>query len=86
MRNIDTRAASEPDPDPFQVALREIQIAIELVTSGRARVVQLSGLEAAERAAGLGLALAQSAGVEFAVQRSSAAPDAVSLRVGPSSR
>ena len=65
------------------VALREIDIAIELVVSGRARVVELVGLEAAERAAGQGLALAQAAGVEFELHRSSSAAGAVSLRIGP---
>jgi hypothetical protein len=83
VHEVGAKSPPETQPDPFDVAVREIQIAIELVVSGRARVVQLSGLEAAERAAATGLAQAQAAGVEFALQRSSAAPGAVSLRIGP---
>lgn len=83
MHEVGARLASRNQPDPFDVAVREIEIAIELVVSGRARVVQLSGLEAAERAAAIGLAAAQSAGVEFALQRSGSDARAVSLRIGP---
>ena len=78
------RAAPGTQPDPFDVAVREIEIAIELVVSGRARVVQLSGLEAAERAAAVGSRRRRrSAGVEFTLQRSGSAPATVSLRIGP---
>lgn len=83
MHEVGAKAAPGTQPDPFDVATREIEIAIELVVSGRARVVQLSGLEAAERAAASGLAAAQTAGVDFALQRSGAATGAVSLRIGP---
>jgi hypothetical protein len=83
MHEVGAKAAPGTQPDPFDVAVREIEVAIELVVSGSARVVQLSGLEAAERAAALGLAQAQAAGVEFAMQRSGSAPGAVSLRIGP---
>ena len=53
MHEVGAKSSSETQPDPYDVAVREIEIAIELVVSGRARVVQLSGLEAAERAAAL---------------------------------
>ena len=85
MHEVGAKAAPGTQPDPFDVAVREIEIAIELVVSGRARVVQLSGLEAAERAAASGLAAAQSACVAFAMQRSGSDPGTVSLRIGPRS-
>jgi hypothetical protein len=83
MHEVGAKSAPGTQPDPFDVAVREIEIAIELVVSGRARVVQLSGLEAAERAAAAGLAAAQSARVGFALQRSGSDPRTVSLRIGP---
>jgi hypothetical protein len=83
MHEVGAKAAPGTEPDPYDVAVREIDIAIKLVASGSARVVQLSGLEAAERAAATGLAAAQAAGVEFALQRSGSDPGAVSLRIGP---
>jgi hypothetical protein len=83
MHEVGARTSPGTQPDPFDVALREIDIAIQLVVSGGARIVQLSGLEAAERAAPLGLAQAQAAGVEFAMQRSGSATGGVSLRIGP---
>lgn len=83
MHEVGAKNSPETQPDPLDVALREIDVAIELVASGLARVVQLSGLEAAERAAALGLAQAQAAGVRFELQRSSSAAGAVSLRIGP---
>jgi hypothetical protein len=83
MHEVGAKPSPATQPDPLDVALREIDVAIQLVLSGGARIVQLSGLEAAERAAALGLAQAQAAGVEFALQRSSSAPGAVSLRIGP---
>ena len=83
MHEVGAKASPGTEQDPLDVALREIDVAIHLVVSGGARIVQLSGLEAAERAAALGLAQAQATGVEFALQRSSSAPGAVSLRIGP---
>jgi hypothetical protein len=83
MHEVGAKSTPETQPDPFDVAVREIEIAIELVLSGSARVVQLSGLEAAERAAASGLAAAQAAGVGFSLQRSASAGGAVSLRIGP---
>ena len=83
MHEVGAKPAHGTQPDPLDVALREIDVAIQLVLFGGARIVQLSGLEAAERAAALGLAKAQAAGIEFALQRSSSAPGAVSLRIGP---
>ncbi|HUP54670.1 MAG TPA: hypothetical protein VM408_04115 [Methylomirabilota bacterium] len=83
MREVGAKSAPGTEPDPFDVAVREIEIAIEMVVSGRARVVQISGLDAAERAAASGLASAQSAGVAFALQRSGSDPGAVTLRIGP---
>ena len=83
MREVGARTAPGTQPDPFDVALREIEVAIGLVVSGGARIVQLSGLEAAELAAPLGLAQAQAAGVEFVLQRSGSGPGGVCLRIGP---
>jgi hypothetical protein len=82
MPDVKARSRRAPAPDPFDVALREIEVAVDLVSSGRARVVELVGLPAAERAAGFGVATAQAAGVQFSVQRS--ATGSVSLRIGPS--
>jgi hypothetical protein len=82
MPDVRARSRRAPAPDPLDVALREIEIAVDLVSSGRARVVELVGLPAAERAAGFGVATAQTAGVRFAVLRSAAGT--VSLRIGPS--
>lgn len=83
MHEVGAQTTPGTQPDPLEVALTEIDVAIQLVMSGGARIVQLSGLEAAERAASLGLAQAQAAGVEFALQRSASAGGAVSLRIGP---
>ena len=83
MHEVGARTSPATQPDPLDVALREIDVAIELVASGLARVVQLTGLEAAERAAALGLAQAQAAGVRFELQRSSYVAGAVNLRIGP---
>ena len=83
MHDVGSRITPLRDPDPLAVALREIDIAIELVLSGAARAVELAGLEAAERAAGQGLAQAQAAGVGFELHRSSSSADIVSLRIGP---
>ena len=82
MHEVGAKTSPETRPDPLDVALGEIEGAIELVVSGLARVVQLAGLEAAERAAALGLAQAQAAGVRFELQRSSSG-GVVSLRIGP---
>jgi hypothetical protein len=83
MREVGAKRSPGTEPDPYDVAVREIAIAVELVVSGLARVVQLSGLAGAERAASVGLAQAQAAGVDFALQRSGSAGGAVSLRIGP---
>lgn len=81
MPDIRARARRAHGPDPLDVAVREIEIAVDLVSSGRARVVELVGLAAAERAAGFGVAKAQAAGVRFSVQRSGSG--SASLRIGP---
>jgi hypothetical protein len=81
MSDVRARARRGQEPDPLDVAVREIEIAVDLVGSGRARVVELVGLAAAARAAGFGVAKAQAAGVRFSVQRSGSG--SVSLRVGP---
>jgi len=52
-------------------------------SSPAARVVELAGLEAAERAAGQGLAKAQAAGISFELKRSRSDAGIVSLRIGP---
>jgi hypothetical protein len=83
MHEVGAKVSPRSRPDPFDVALREIDVAIQLVVSGRARVVELVGLDAAERAAGPGLAQAQAAGVRFELQRSSADAGVVRLRIGP---
>lgn len=57
--------------DPFEVDLREIDAAIELVRRGVATRVRLVGLPTFEELAALGLARAQAAGVAFQVQRDS---------------
>jgi hypothetical protein len=74
-------AASERDP--LEIALAEIEVAIELVRRGQARRVRLVGLAAAEQAAGVGLARAQDAGVCFALERSTERGQAISVVIGP---
>ena len=74
-------AASERDP--LEVALAEIEVAIELVRRGQARRIRLVGLAAAEDAAGIGLARAQEAGVRFVLERSTEPGHAISLLIGP---
>ena len=71
-----------PVADPLEIALSEIDVAIELVRRGQARRVHLTGLVAGELAAGEGLARAQAGGVAFSLERS-AVPEAVSLVIGP---
>jgi hypothetical protein len=83
MPDLRARVRGARQPDPLDVALREIEIAVDLVSSGRARVVELVGLAAAERAAGFGVARAQAAGVRFSVLRSGPGAVSVSLRIGP---
>ncbi len=83
MHEVEARTSPGSRPDPLDVALREVDVAIELVVTGLARVVQLTGLDAAERAAAPGLAQAQAAGVRFELQRSNSVAGAVSLRIGP---
>jgi hypothetical protein len=70
-------------PDPLEIALSEIDVAIELVRRGQARRVRLVGLVAGERAAAPGLARAQAASVRFALERGVAPALAVSLLIGP---
>ena len=74
-------AASERDP--LEIALAEIEVAIELVRRGQARRVRLVGLTAVEHAAGVGLARAQDAGVRFSLERSTEQGQAISVVVGP---
>lgn len=83
MHEIGAKTSPGTRPDPLDIAIREIDIAIELVVSGRARVVELAGLEAAEHAAGSGLARAQADGVRFELRRSGSDAGVVSLRIGP---
>lgn len=83
MHEVGAKISPGTRPDPLDVAFREIDIAITLVVSGRARVVELAGLEAAERAAGQGLAKAQAAGVSLELKRSRSDAGIVSLRIGP---
>ena len=74
-------AASERDP--LEIALAEIEVAIELLRRGQARRIRLVGLAAAEQAAGTGLARAQEAGVRFVLERSTEPGHAISLLIGP---
>jgi hypothetical protein len=74
-------AASERDP--LEIALAEIEVAIELVRRGQARRIRLVGLAAAEHAAGIGLARAQEAGIRFVLERSTEPGQAISLLIGP---
>jgi hypothetical protein len=83
MHDVGASISAIRDPDPLAVALREIDIAIQLVVAGRARVVELVGLEAAELVAGQGLAQAQAAGIAFELHRPSTPAGAVCLRIGP---
>ncbi len=57
---------------PYESDLATIAGAIQLVARRRARRVTLVGLRHAERAAAEGLALAQAAGVAFALERDGA--------------
>ena len=74
-------AASERDA--LEIALAEIEVAIELVRRGQARRIRLVGLAAAEHAAGVGIARAQEAGVRFALERSTERGQAISVLIGP---
>jgi hypothetical protein len=55
-------------PDPLETDLQEILAAIELVAGGVTRRVRISGLRRPEAVAGVGVARAQEAGVEFALE------------------
>jgi hypothetical protein len=55
-------------PDPLESDLQEILAAIGLVAGGVARRVRIAGLRRPEAVAGLGLARAQEAGVEFGLE------------------
>jgi hypothetical protein len=64
----------EPRPIRLPIAdfdreLADVAVAIQLVATGGARRVTLSGLRRSEEIAPEALALAQAAGVRFAVQR-----------------
>jgi hypothetical protein len=67
--------------DPFERTLFEIDAAIALVVAGAAVTVRLVALPAAERAAVIGAARAQAAGVAFRLRREP--PASISLVVGP---
>jgi hypothetical protein len=69
-----------PRTDPDEVALVDIDAAIELVRSGAALRVRLAGLAEAAGLASAALARAQAAGVDFAVDRHGAA---MTLTFGP---
>jgi hypothetical protein len=69
-----------PRTDPDEVALVDIDAAIELVRSGAALRVRLAGLAGAAGLASAALARAQAAGVDFAVDRHGAA---MTLTFGP---
>lgn len=54
--------------DPLESDLQEVLAAIALVAGGVARRVRISGLLRPEAAAGVAIAHAQEAGVEFALE------------------
>ena len=56
-------------PIPYDGDLADVAVAIQLVASGGARRVTLSGLRRSEAIAPEALALAQAAGVRFALER-----------------
>lgn len=56
-------------PTPFNRELADVAAAIQLVASGGARRVTLSGLRRSDAIAPDALAFAQAAGVRFALQR-----------------
>jgi hypothetical protein len=64
----ETRLIRLPIAD-FDRELADVAVAIELVATGGARRVTLTGLQRSEDVAPEGLALAQAAGVRFALQR-----------------
>ncbi len=53
----------------FDRELADVAVAIQLVATGRARRVTLTGLLRSEKIAAQALALAQAAGVRFTLQR-----------------
>jgi hypothetical protein len=67
--------------DPFDVDLREVDVAIELVARGAAFRVRLVGLSDPDTLAPIALARAQLAGVEFHLDRAGSTPR---LTFGPS--
>lgn len=56
--------------DPFDIDLREVDVAIAMVAQGAAVRVRLVGLPSADRLAPIALARAQTAGVDFRVDGS----------------
>jgi hypothetical protein len=54
--------------DPLESDLQEVLAAIGLVAGGAARRVRISGLRRPEAAAGVAIAHAQEAGVEFVLE------------------
>ncbi len=66
--------------DAAEVALLEVDAAIELVLRGHARRVQLAAIDGAEPLASLAVARAQAAHVRFSVERT---PSGVALNIGP---
>ncbi len=83
MNRVSSGIPAASERDPLEVAISEIEVAITLVQRGQARRVRLVGLAAAEHAAGAGLALAQAAGVQFALERGLAPGLPISLLIGP---
>lgn len=66
--------------DPFELQAADLDAAIELVRTGLANRVRLVGLSRADDLAGIGLARAQVADVDLAVERHD---HALTLTVGP---
>jgi hypothetical protein len=66
--------------DPFELDVANLEAAIELVRNSFAHRVRLVGLSAAADLAPIGLARAQAADVDFAVDRHR---DSLTLTIGP---
>jgi hypothetical protein len=73
--------SDDPIDDDLDAALREIDVAIEMVVRGAAVRVRLVGLSDPDTLAPIALARAQLAGVEFHLDRAGSTPR---LTFGPS--
>jgi hypothetical protein len=79
---VDEPRPIRPPIVDFDRELADVAVAVQLVASGGARRVTLSGLLRSEEIAPEALALAQASGVRFALQRDSRT-GSVTIVVGP---